>query len=266
LKEAIVRMIQNYTDSPFYPSASMVQGLIQSNILSMIKNGVVQINHPNPNYVQPDNNSNTPAPVTWDGTNASLANISTDVQFLLVSVPVDLGNPDDPITTAVAAAKEIISKLWRQEDTPYIAGYEITWSQLFFAPVYLNPGGILQDPRDVIPEYFLSPNQTGVIPRGMQTTNFGGDLDPPLAPGQSTIFDQLVQINPQCFSSDGTRTGQLIFSSLRKADRYRYERTWFKVDHSWLVSPVGAWDADLYTSGDGPQNALDFNVLPGARG
>ena len=260
-KEAIVRMIQNYIDSPFYPSQAQVQGLIQSNILSMLNltagqtSGTIQIFYPNKNY---DGNADTVEPVPWDGTTANLP--GANCVYFTMAVPVNIGNPYDPVTIAIAAAKELISKLWRQEDTPYIAAYEINWVQKIFATVYLNCGGYIEDPRAIVPQYFMSPDNNGVIPRSYDSGGFPVDSSAPNP--SNSIFDQLPYINPQCYSVTGLRGGALSFSCLRKSDAVRYDRTFFDLSHKWLCAPVGKWDSSLYTQENRPQNANDFNVLP----
>jgi len=241
LKESIVRMIQMYRDSPYYPSADYVNGLIQNNILTQLTNGFISVTVPNPNFVQASGQTSIPPPVAWDGTTASLAGISTGVQSLVLSVPCNLSDPTDAVAIAIAAAKELLSKLWRQEDTPYIVGYEVTWTQYYFAPVYENPGGYLENPVGIVPDYFISPSQNG----------------------SNTIFDQIAAINPQCYSQDGTASGSVDFSSLRKADEVNYQRTWFAITRKWVLSPVGNWDNQLYLGiGESrPQNANDFSVI-----
>lgn len=270
IKESIIRMIQNYVDSPFYPSQTQVQGLIQSNILSMVSlpanasTGILQIHYPNVNY---DGSSATAAPVAWDGTNANLPTVNC--VYFAIAVSVNLNDVNNPITIALAAAQEIISKLWRQEDTPYLIGYEVTWTQYFFQPVFLNPGGYTEDPRLWVPSYFIVPGGAGdTVPRGI--TNGGGlitDTVPNPPSGTQTIFDLIVSYNPQSYSSDGTDQGQLQISSLRQADDYHYERTWFAVTHKWLIAPLGKWDIDLYPpiGQAGPQDANDFNINPNSR-
>lgn len=277
IKEAIVRMAQNYTDSPFYPSAAQVQGLIQSSILSMLSPAIgststvqnLQINYPNANY----NGSQTQAmPVVWDGTNANLPTVNCP--FFVINVPVDLTNTSDPITCAIAALKELLSKLWRGEDTPYIPSYEITWTQKFFQTVYINPGAYLEDPRDWVPDYFMNPNAGGVIPRANQGSV--GPVGPPstdnsdiVAAGGSSnpsIFDFMTTINPQLFSTTGLSGGPLAISSLRKSDRIAYDRTFFNIPHKWLISCIGKWDSDLYTNNNAPQVSTDFNTLPASFG
>lgn len=274
IKEAIIRMIQNYTDSPFYPSEAQVQGLIQSNILSMLSQvqgtttTTIQINYPNKNW---NGNSATVDPVPWDGKTADLP--TANCTYFVIAAPVDLTNPLNPVTIAVAAAKELISKLWRQEDTPYIAGYEIIWKQYFFQPVFLNPGGYIEDPTGWVPAYFINPYASSIIPRGNQNdvgpigTGYGNsDVDPPTRVGDPTIFDRMASINPQCYSVSGYPNGNVNFSSLRKSDHYDYERTWFAVSHSWLMAPVGKWDSDIYTQQSRPDNAGQYNQLPSSFG
>lgn len=232
IKQSIVRAIQSYRDSPFYPNADNVNGLIQNNVLSQIRNGKLNVYYPNTAFAA---GADTVDPVPWDGLTAHKPTVNC--VYFIVTVPVDLANPDDPITIAIAAAKEIISKLWRQEDTPYMTGYEITWSQYFFAPYFLNPGAYIENPVGIVPDYFLSPSQDG----------------------SDTIFDKFGTDNPQDYSNDGTSDGDVTISWLRKADEVDFQRTWFKVTHKWIGSPFGFWDSDLYTDQAGPQNANDFN-------
>ena len=263
IKEAIIRMIQNYIDSPFYPSQAQTQGLIQSNILAQL--GInststtvsFQVNYPNPNF---DASKTVVAPVSWNGVTLSMPTVNC--VFFLVPVTVDMTNPNNPIVIALAAAQELISKLWRQEDTPYIAGYRIVWKQKFFAPVYLNPGGYIEDPRYIVPQYFMSPFNNGIVPRGEQGSPFGGDTSSPVPYGYATIFDALPYWNPQCYAINGIRGGALSFSCLRKSDRVHYERTWFEVTHTWDCAPIGKWDSDIYSQYNRPQNANDYNLLP----
>jgi len=133
------------------------------------------------------------------------------------------------------AAMEILQKYWLNEETPYIVGYEITWSAYYFRPEYLNPGGYVEDPiynaNPQLPAYFWSPD------------------DPP---GRDTVFDHLAEINPQCYSGNGKSNGSATISWLRKADRCEYQRTWFKVTRTWIGSPIGFWDADLFNQYNAP--------------
>jgi hypothetical protein len=142
---------------------------------------------------------------------------------------------------------EIIIKYWRGEETPYVVGYEMTWSQYYFVSPWLNPGGYVEDPMTQstpqLPEYFYS----RVFPPN----------------GSYTIFDYLPYINPQCYSSDGTYAGSVNISWLRKADQVEYQRTWFRITRTWIGSPVGFWDSDLYTTNNRPNylTGVGYNSL-----
>ncbi len=266
-KEAIIRMLQNYIDSPFFPNQVQTQGLIQTNILSALgfqkdaSTVKLPIHYPNPNY---NPALKTVSPVPWDGVTVNMP--TANCVYFSLAVLVDLTNPNDPIAIAIAAASELLTKLWRQEDTPYIAGWEVIWTQYFFSPVYINPGGYIEDPRDWVPQYFISPFNDGIIPRSFPSGGFPDDESSPPSLGQATIFDQLTTYNPQCYATNGLSGGPLAMSCLRKSDHLIYERTFFGYPHTWLCAPVGKWDKDIYTQNDGPQDANDYNQLPASFG
>jgi len=276
IKEALIRICQNYIESPFYPSQNMTQNYLQANIIQSLNDGTFQIPVKNNAFIAGNPNV---APVPWDGNAASLGSLGNpNCPYFLVPVTYAWRNDDPfqgPIHMAIAAAQELISKLWRQEDTPYIPAYEIVWVQRFFQTVYLNPGAYLEDPRDVVPSYFMgSPSEyfgnIGSIPRGLQgvigVANSADNLDsvPASGAGGNSILDYLVAVNPQLFSSDGTSSGNLVISSLRTSDSIQYERTWFAVTHKWKVACVGKWDPDLYLGygESAPQNVSGFNQNP----
>jgi len=143
---------------------------------------------------------------------------------------------------AKRAALEIITKYWRGTETPYLIGYQVTWTQYYFRPTVLNPGGYIEDPfyeaSPQVPDYFFS-------------TEF------PPNPGL-TILDEITWFNPQAYSQDGIRGGPLNISWLRKADQIEYQRTWFKVERTWIGSPVGFWDDQLYTQENRPTAPQDY--------
>ena len=274
IKEALIRVVQNYIESPFYPSINATTNYIQSNILDDIKSGNFKVAVTNTSF---DPGQDAVEPVVWDGNNDDQPDESVNCRYYLVPCAYAYQNesPNGQIHMAIAAATELISKLWRQEDTPYIPAYEVVWTQRFFQPIYLNPGAYLEDPRDVVPGYFMgapSPNFANInqIPRGNQgaigpVTDVGNaDTVPAYGVYSGSILDHLVQINPQLYSSNGTASGFLTVSSLRTSDSYRYERTWFAVTHKWKVACVGKWDADLYLGygQSAPQVADDFNQNP----
>lgn len=237
IKSSIIRLIQSYRDSPFFPSVNQINGLVQTNIMSQLKSGKLDVHYNNPDFNgNPVSPTTIDTPVRWNGVNP---HPTANCPYFIVSVPVDITNDSDPIAIALAAAKEIISKLWRGEDTPYIPTIELRWTQYFFASVYLNLGGYPEDPVGIVPDYFIDPNQDG----------------------SDNIFSQLSKICPQLYSAIGSYGGPVNISWLRKADRVDYQRTWFKVDHIWIGSPIGTWDPDLYTTANRPQRASDFSQL-----
>ncbi len=178
--------------------------------------------------------------------NPTEGTVSGSVVIPAASFTVD-GKTISPIPgtdIAKAAASELIQKYWRGEETPYVVGYQITHRSFHFRPPPLNPGGYVEDPlyeaTPQLPDYFWSTE------------------DPPNP--SLTIFDDIVAINPQCYSSNGTPSGSLEISWLRKADEVIYQRTWFERIRTWIGSPVGFWDPELYNSDNRPSVAGDFNV------
>lgn len=233
IKSTIIRMIQTYRDSPIFPSADQINGLFHDQIIGQIHSSRIDVQVPIAGF---DPDIKLDDPPRWNGVINDLPD--GNYSSAIVSVPVST-SPSDPITIAIAAAKEIISKIWRQEDTPYITGRQVTWTQYFFRPVYLNPGGYIENPVGIIPDYFMSPTQDGT----------------------STVYDLFAFLNPQSYSDTGLSDGNVDISWLRKADEVQYERTWFKITRTWIGSPIGHWDADLYTKGPRPQISTDFDQL-----
>lgn len=142
---------------------------------------------------------------------------------------------------AKRAAMEIVQKYWRNEENPYIVGWELVWSRFYFRPQWLNPGGYVEDPIEEaspqLPEYFW------------------------VSPAGDSIFSHLSWFNPQSYSSSGARGDDVTISWLRKADHLDYQRTWFRVDRSWIGTPVGFWDPELMNQGPRPRIPDDY-VLP----
>jgi hypothetical protein len=148
---------------------------------------------------------------------------------------------------AKLAALEIIQKYWRNEETPYLVGWEITWLSYYWNPQYLNPGGYIEDPMvEAIP-------QLPVDFWGAASQQPSDSLD--FTTPTNTIFDFLPVYNPQCYSSDGTANGKSTISWLRKADRVdQTQRTWSKIYRSWIGSPIGHFDQDLFNQFPRPGN------------
>lgn len=239
VKQSIIRMIQTFRDTPYLASGDNINGYVQSSIISTVDGKkCITTSFKNPNFsekdpeVKPDkdnfvkvlNNGNVTIP-------------TKNYRYFTINIPLSDSNKD-AVNIALAAATEIIFKLWRGEDTPAVSGYEITYSQYYFAPTYLNPGGYTENPKAWIPSYFMSPSQNGT----------------------DSIFDELTKWNPQSYASDRTIGGPLAFSCLRCPDEVDYQRTWFKVTRKWKCSPVGYWDPDFYSGLNGPKYSTDFHT------
>jgi hypothetical protein len=122
------------------------------------------------------------------------------------------------------AVDELLLKRRIGEDTFYLPGFRIIWSQYFFIPPAINPGGYVGDPIvEGLPYFFWS------------TT---GD------PSGLSIFAVMASINPQ-FYSDG-------ISWLRLCDTLDYQRTWFKLTRSWIGAPYHHWDSQIYSLDPSP--------------
>lgn len=202
VNQMVIRFLQDYMENPNSEFRNAIARLIKASIGSQ----------GTPGDTAPD----------WRGTAFSAGTISgTDL--------------------AKRAALEIIQKYWRGEETPYIVGYQISWSSYYFRPQDLDPGGRVEDPitqaTPQLPDYFWSPD---------------------FPPSAATIFDLLAAFNPQCYSDDGTATGNTTISWLREADVLDYQRTWFKVTRSWKASPVGFWDNELYNRDSRPALPKDY--------
>jgi len=127
--------------------------------------------------------------------------------------------------TVQDAAQELLLKRRVGEDTFYLPGFTLIWSQYFYIPQALNPGGYIEDPlhEGGLPFYFWS----------LDGTPTGDD-----------IFSQMANINPQFYS-----TG---ISWLRQCDFVEYQRTWFRITHKWIGAPYAHWDSQVYTQEDSP--------------
>ena len=244
IKQSIIRQIQVYRDAPYLASGDAVNGSIQTSIMSSLDASkgtcVISTYYKNTNF-DPSSAETLPSGSGDQATNywVSGDRPTGNFRYYLANVTISLNDKTHPVNIARAAALEILSKLWRGEDTPPVTGYEIVWSQYYFAPVFLDPGNYIQSPWGVVPMYFMSPDQSGA----------------------TSIFNNFTFINPQCFAQDGIYGGTLDFSCLRKPDECDYQRTWFKVTRKWLCSPVGHWDTDLLTNKNRPQYATDYHGI-----
>ena len=160
---------------------------------------------------------------------AAMIKSANEATQLIAGISLYAGRPPIGTWTQVqAAANELLLKRRLGEDTFYLPGFEIVWSQYFYLPPSLNPGGYIEDPIDGggLPYYFWSTDQT---------------------PFGDSIFDAMADINPQFYSAG--------ISWLRQADYYEYVRTWFKITHTWHGAPFAQWDSQLYNQEPSPYPA-----------
>lgn len=127
-------------------------------------------------------------------------------------------------TVVQHAVDELLLKRRIGEDTFYLPGFRVIWSQFFFIPPKLNPGGYIGDPIvEGLPYFFWS------------TT---GDPDGP------SIFSYMASINKQFYDQG--------ISWLRLCDTLVYQRTWFKLTRSWIGAPYHHWDSQVYSQDKSP--------------
>jgi hypothetical protein len=253
IKEGIIRAIQTYRDSPFFPTIQNVTGLInnmagtmvgpaQENIVALMRNGSFGYLSPNPNH-------DPSIPTVTDFTDKGVPNTGNTLH-IVKAYPLSFGQ-NASVNLALAAAMEIITKLWRMEDSPYVPGLEVKWSSYFFVPPYLNMGSYIEDPTRVIPDYFLEPDRplTELPPR--RGISYG------TAHGYN-IFQGNDDINPQDYSATGFPGGGVSISWLRKADEIEYQRTWFKLTRTWIGSAIGYFDYQIYGRWNRPTSTGDY--------
>ena len=128
-------------------------------------------------------------------------------------------------------AYELLFKKQKGEDSFYMSGYKLTYSQYFWAPQTINPGGFIQDPTSVVPAYYLT------------------------TPNGNSIFYQSVNPNPNLFITVNglnpqyqTSLTQFPYglSWLRQTDTQVLNRTWWKLTYTWLGAYLGHWDNEWY--------------------
>jgi hypothetical protein len=134
--------------------------------------------------------------------------------------------PNDPTygVTPRQQAQELAFKLHKGEDSFYLPGFRITFSQYYSIPVPLSGGGFIQDPitSGILPYYFWN---TSVPPDQNQA---------------NSIFSNMITENPTIYANG--------ISWLRLADSISYQRTWYRVTKQWQGAPLGQWDKELYTA------------------
>lgn len=233
-KQAIIRAVQAYRENPFIPTTealnNMVGGLHDSIMGSLVSGKMIYTVH-NPNFnpakpaTKPDKigtlHSGNPYPAAW----ATDGDPNPQVYYVSYNPATD---PLGRVAMAMAAANELIGKLWRMEDAPPLNGLEMTLTEYSFVQPYLNLGGYVEDPINDggLPDYFYSTTW------------------PPTA--GNTIFDKLSIYNPQAYGITGQYNSGTRISWLRDADtRELVHGTLWRNTKKWLGAPLGVWDADL---------------------
>ena len=252
VKSTIIRAIQAYRENPLVPPQQMfnnVTGYFHDLIISSCQSGSINYAVPNPNFQAQFHSTNPPTTI-YASTDSPPAKILVDcaatddgknspVYYIHYIIGTD-ADPNNKIAIALAAAQELVAKIWKQEDTPPVYGLEITLSEYFWRPPPINLGSYIEDPLAIVPDYFTCPS---VIPDG------------------STVFDQIGNFNPQYYSATGQKGGGVNISWLRQADSLEFGRTFFKRTIKWLGAPVGCWDADLFNQKNRPSSPGDYKTL-----
>jgi len=138
-------------------------------------------------------------------------------------------------------AKELLFKKHKGIESFYLSGYKITWSQYFWAPQIINPGGYIEDPflqtGGSIPAYFWDTNQDGTGDNIFSATNTKNKNMYPLIPDNISNFG---------------------LSWLRQTDTQHLNRTWWKLTRTWIGGPMGHWDNELYNPAFAPLQTQDY--------
>jgi hypothetical protein len=270
IKEELIRAIQSYRDSPYLPSASNLQsnmvGLVQNTITQMMSTGKFNLDIPNPNFdpTKPKVTDNNIVSYTSPIQYPPPAQNPGDTNDPFVHLALQVGNLTSDqlqsIQLAQAAAMEIITKLWRMEDTPYIPAVEIAWTSHFYTVPFLDLGARIEDPLLILPDYFvdITRNVFSQPPRGTQN-------DQPLQPPGQSLLDFNASENPMLYSSSQTPPYQLNLSCLRKADQLTVDNGLFNLTRCWICSVIGQFDPQLYapnqTTPSKPSDYETFAVL-----
>jgi hypothetical protein len=249
VKSTIIRAIQAYKENPLVPPQDVLNntsGFYHDLILNNLVTGHQVYAVANPNFNSLLNATAAPAigsdfsglPYPPAATIQGQPNPPIYYTYFSLTLSSD---PNGKVALAMAAAQELLTKIWRMEDSPPVYGLELVWAEYYWRPITVNLGSYIENPIEAtpgLPDFFYCPQR---IPDG------------------STIFDNIGQINPQYYSVTGQRGGGTKISWLRQADTLEFNRTFFKVTRKWLGAPVGCWDADLFNQNGRPRFASDYN-------
>ncbi len=248
-KQAIIRGIQAYRENPAIPTPQNINGMIgflHDTIHANFVSGKIVYSINNPNFTQ----SVTATPPDKIGTLYSgnpyppKATVNGQPNPHIYYTSYDpTTDPNGRFALALAAAQELIGKIWRMEDSPPISGIELSWTEYSFTPPLINLGGYVEDPT------MASPG----LPDYYYLTSPGGT---------ETIFDGLSRFNPQCYSVTGQYNGGTAISWLRDSDVLEsLQNVLWKITRKWLGSPVGTWDQDINSQGNRPTAPSQYRNL-----
>lgn len=216
--QMVIRLLQDYFENTTAAYRDALVNMLISSLGSVAGAGTVQ---PPKGAMNGD---------TWNWTDVGAKVMGTDM--------------------AKAAAIEIVQKYWRGEENPVLVGFNLSWTEYFWTPFPLNPGGYIEHP--------VKDPDTGVAG---PLPAFLWDVKFPPSESDAGLFDIFVLMcfrNPQCYSDNGRATGTTRISWRREADREVRERTFFGVEHRWVGSPVGHWDEQLYSKHAAPSRYENY--------
>lgn len=131
----------------------------------------------------------------------------------------------DPIILGLA--DELVKKFKKHISSFYLAGFRVSYSQYFWLPRPLHPGGTIEDPVSVggLPPYFWSDDGSGSA--------------------ASNIFESLVHAYSPTLYPVADSNGRYL-QWLRQCDQIVFIRSLVKLTKTWIGGPLGRWDTDLY--------------------
>jgi hypothetical protein len=161
-------------------------------------------------------------------------NVDLSQQYTNLINSIDTSSVNPPGALQYKEAKEMLFKQHKGEESFYLAGYKITFTQYYWYPAILNPGGYIEDPvsQGSLPYYYWS--STGK-PNGLSIFSSTATQNPNLYP-----ISPPLNANPATLPPYG-------LSWLRQADTLHLNRTWWKITKTWIGGPLGHWDKELYS-------------------
>lgn len=137
----------------------------------------------------------------------------------------------DPL--AQQEAQELMYKMRSGTDSFYLSGYKVVWSQYFWKPQIINPGGYIEDPvyEGALPVFFWSTTQ-----------DVSGE----------NIFKDTTQFNGNMYYPDQGTAPPWGLTWLRQMDQVGWQRTQWKVTRTWIGATISQWDNELYNPEDQP--------------